>query len=251
MNKVSVRLENIGKKYSVSHQKPSLIGNILRRQKIEKFWALKNINLEIKNGESIGIIGPNGAGKTTLLRIISGITEPTKGNIKTRGKIVSLMNLEAGFHPELTGEENIYVNGLLNGVTKGEIIKKFKDIVDFADIGKFINAPFYTYSDGMKFRLAFSLAIASECEILIMDEIFLSGDYEFQEKTFNAIRKIQDKKNLTTIITSHIAALVLSFSKRYYELDKGKISGISKNKMLGYYNKQNEQWEKRTRLTSK
>lgn len=245
MSNLAVKLTNVGKKYVVSHQKPTLVENILGRKVSEEFWALKDINLKIKGRERIGIIGPNGAGKSTLLKIIAGITTPSSGEIKTYGKVVSIMNLEAGFHSELTGEENIYMNGMLIGMNKSEIDKKYLDILKFADIGKFIDAPFYTYSDGMKFRLAFSLAIASSCDILIMDEIFVSGDHDFQKKTFSAIREIQKSKNVTTIITSHLAALVWSLSNIFYKLDHGVISKISRNEMLKTFRLQDTQWKQR------
>lgn len=248
MDNVAVKVKGIGKEYVVSHQKPTLIGNILRRRTQEKFSALKKIDLTIRKGEKVGIIGPNGAGKTTLLKIISGIAEPSTGSVITNGKVVSLMNLEAGFHPELTGEENIYINGMLIGMDKSEISKKFDRIVDFADIGNFIDAPFYTYSDGMKFRLAFSLAIVSKCDLLVLDEIFVSGDHDFQKKTFAAIREIQRKDNVTTIVTSHLAVLVWSLSNVFYRLERGVISEMSTKEMLKTVRLQDAQWRQRAHL---
>lgn len=248
MPDIAIKLTNIGKEYLVTHQKPTLIGNILGSRVDEKFWALEDINLTVKKGERVGILGPNGAGKTTLLKIISGITTPTMGKVATYGKIVSLMELEAGFHPELTGEENIYLNGLLTGMNKKDIKKEMPKIKRFAEIGKFIDAPFYTYSTGMQFRLAFAIAMASECEILIMDEIFVSGDVEFQKKSFSLIREMQEKSNITTVITSHIGALVWGFSNIFYRLEEGRIRRVSTSKMRKLVEGQDKIWRRNTRL---
>jgi len=250
MSDIAVKLTNVGKEYLLTHQRPTLIGDVLGRKTSEKFWALKNINLTIRKGEKVGIVGPNGAGKTTLLKIITGITSPTIGTPQINGKVVSLINLEAGFHPELTGEENIYMNGMLVGMSKAEIEKKYAKIVKFADIDKFIDAPFYTYSDGMKFRLAFAVATASECDILIMDEVFVSGDLEFQDRTFTLIKKIQKERKITTIISSHIGALVWGFSDIFFGLKKGRIRSVSKNEMRKLVKYQDKMWRKSTKLAA-
>ena len=250
MPDIAIKLENIGKEYLVIHQKSTLIGNILGRRIGEKFWALKDINLTIRKGEKVGIVGPNGAGKTTLLKIISGITTPTIGKVEKYGKMVSLMNLEAGFHPELTGEENIYLNGLLTGMNKEDIKERMAKIKKFAKIGEFIDVPFFTYSTGMQFRLAFAIAMASECDILIMDEIFVSGDVDFQKKSFSLIREMQDKRNITSIISSHIGALVWGFSNVFYRLEEGKIKKISTNEMKKVVQRQDRMWRKGTKLTA-
>jgi lipopolysaccharide transport system ATP-binding protein len=220
MSKIAITLNKIGKKYQVKHTKS---GN---------FWALKNISLEINKGDRVGIIGPNGAGKTTLLRIIAEITMPTTGTVQTFGRVVALMDLEAGFHPDLTGEENIYLNGILLGMEKNEIKRKFKQIVKFADIGSFIKAPFFTYSSGMKFRLAFSVAIASECDIMILDEIFLSGDFKFQLKTLEAIKKLQKKQMITTIVCSHVPTFIWNLADTFWEISNGKLVSKRKQDLL-------------------
>ena len=242
MSSISIKLTNIGKKYMVSHQKPMLIKNILGKSKTEEFWALKKINLTIKEGEKIVIFGPNGAGKTTLLKIISGITLPTIGKLETKGKIVSLINLQAGFHPELTGKENIILNGMLSRMSKDEIRKKESQIIKFADVGKFIDAPFYTYSSGMKFRLAFSIAAASECNILVFDEIFISGDVNFQKKILTEIRDVQEKRNITTILCSHFPIFLWEFSETFYELNRGVLAAQSKDDVLKKFNVQDRAW---------
>jgi ABC-type polysaccharide/polyol phosphate transport system ATPase subunit len=245
MTDFAVKIINVGKKYIVCPQKPSLLSNILRKEKKKEFWALKSIKLTIKKGERVGIIGPNGAGKTTLLKIISGITTPTTGTIKTKGKVVSLIELQAGFHPELTGAENIYFNGMFIGMNREEIKKKFQRIVAFADIGKFINTPFYTYSSGMKFRLAFAVAIASEGEILIMDEIFTLGDTEFQHKTLKAIRTLRHHRpHLTTIVCSHRPVFIRSFSDTFYIMKHGRIHNEAVSKIEKLIQEDNQRWRR-------
>lgn len=244
MSSISIKLTNIGKKYMVSHQKPMLIKNILGKSKTEEFWALKNIDLKIKKGEKVGIIGPNGAGKTTLLKIIAGISTPSSGEVRTYGKVVSLVHLTAGFHPDFSGKENIFLNGMLAGMSRKEIKKKYKKIVEFADIGEFIDAPFYAYSDGMKFRLAFSIAMASKCDILLMDEVFVSGDVDFQQKTLFAIKDFHRKSNITTIVCSHIPAFVWLLSDVFYELDKGRMRKKPAGEISKLLKNQARQWRK-------
>jgi len=217
----AVRLTRVCKKYTVSHQKPSLVGNILGQRKEEEFWALKDINLVVKKGDRVGIVGPNGAGKTTLLKIVAGITQPTSGEVEVNGKLVSLINFSAGFHPELTGEENIFLNGVLAGMSKKVIRKKYKQVLEFADIGEFIDAPFFTYSDGMKFRLAFAVAVASGCEILAIDEIFMSSDLDFSDKSYSLLKELQKKK--TMIISSHNINFLYKFCTRTVRIKKGQI----------------------------
>jgi teichoic acid transport system ATP-binding protein len=216
-NNIVLSLKNINKIYSLSDGK--------------KFYALKNINIDIGKGDRIGIIGDNGAGKTTLLKIISGITKQTSGEIKRQGKIVSLMDLESGFDPELTGYENILVNGLLIGMTKKEIITKLPSIIHFADIGNFINEPFYIYSAGMKFRLAIAIAITSLCEILIIDEILMSGDINFQNKVIHTLQTLQKKTNITMIICSHIPETIWSLANTFYVVKNGSIKKIDRNEV--------------------
>lgn len=243
MTQVAVKLNKVSKRYILAHEKPRMIQNIFGRKIKEEFWALKNINLSIKKGEKVGIMGPNGAGKTTLLKIISGITTPTAGKVTTNGKIVSLLDLQAGFHPELTGEENIHLNGMLIGMDKDEIRSRKEEIITFADIGEFIDAPFYTYSAGMKFRLAFSIAIASRCEILIMDEIFVTGDFDFQKKTLSAIKDIQKKNKMTTIVCSHIPWYIWKLSNVFYALDQGKISRKPADEIFKIVKTREKQWK--------
>jgi ABC-type polysaccharide/polyol phosphate transport system ATPase subunit len=184
------------------HEKPTLVEQIMKKGVNDTFIALDSINVLIHKGEKVGIIGSNGAGKTTLLKIISGITAPTRGTVVTNGRIISLIDLEAGFQPELTGEENIYLNGLLIGMHKNEIRQKFHDIIAFADIGEFIDSPLYTYSSGMKLRLGFSIAVHADPDILIIDEGITVGDQNFQKKASKKLDSLF-KMGKTILLVSH------------------------------------------------
>lgn len=240
---IAIRFTGVTKEYTIHHQKLTLAKKFIRR-KDEKFLALNNISLEIRKGERIGIIGPNGSGKTTLLKIIAGITSQTRGSVITRGKVAALIDLEAGFHPDLTGKENIFLNGMLIGMAKAELQTKLKEIIEFADIGKFIYQPFFTYSAGMKFRLAFAVAVASECEVLLLDELFVSGDINFQHKSLRKIKAIQNSgKKITTVICSHVPAFMWNFADRFYELKSGVLKPKSAKSMLTDIKRENKVWE--------
>jgi len=198
-------LKNVSKTYIIHHEKPTLVENLSQRlncQHVEKYLALENINLKIFPGEKVGFYGPNGVGKSTLLKLIAGISYPTTGKISTKGRIVSLIDLAAGFHPDLTGEENILLNGLIVGMSKKEIMQKMTKIIAFADIGNFINVPLYTYSSGMKLRLGFSVAIHADPDILILDEVVTAGDESFRQKTELAMDKMFNNDK-TVLIVSH------------------------------------------------
>ncbi len=182
----------------------TLIGQINDRNNIEGeyVWALQNINFEVKQGEVLGIIGKNGAGKSTLLKILSKVTQPTKGNIKVKGRIASLLEVGTGFHPELTGTENVYLNGAILGMPKSEIKKKFDEIVDFSGIGKYIDTPVKRYSSGMYVRLAFAVAAHLEPEILVLDEVLAVGDAEFQKKCLGKMKDVSGEGR-TVLFVSH------------------------------------------------
>jgi len=222
MLKTVISLEKISKKFLVHHEKPTLIESMLRRKTKENFWALKNINLSIKKGELVGIMGANGSGKTTLLEIIGGIAIATAGKLMINGKIVSIIDLEAGFHSDLTGEENILLNGLLVGMSKKEIKSRLKKIINFADIGNFIDSPFYTYSSGMKLRLSFSIAVHADPDILILDETLSIGDQNFREKAYKKIKEFYNKRK-TVIIVSHEMDLIRSACERVILIKNGRI----------------------------
>lgn len=210
-NTIVINLLNIKKRY------------VSPIKKHEYFYALKNISLKITKGDKIGLTGDNGAGKTTLLKIIAGITKATNGSIYTQGKIVSLINLEAGFDEELTGRENIVFNSMLHGLSKNEAMAKERAITRFAGIGNFIDAPFYTYSSGMRFRLAFSIAMASKPDIVLIDEIFLAGDIKFQIKTLKMITSLSKKDDTTLIISSHHPLILRKFCTKFVILKHGQI----------------------------
>lgn len=221
-NKTIIDIKNVSKEYILHHEKPTLIESVLSNRS-EKFRALKNINLKIHRGDIIGIVGPNGSGKTTLLKIIAGITSPSKGSIKTNGKIISLIDLEAGFHPDLTGEENIYINAMLLGMNKKEISSKMNDIKEFADIGDFIDSQLYTYSQGMKLRLGFSIVAQSNPDVLLLDESFNVGDVNFQRKAINKIKEFNDH-GAAIVIVSHWIDFIKKNCKKIIIIDKGKIT---------------------------
>ena len=238
MSNIAIKLTDISKKYILHHEKPTLTENILGRGCREEFWALKNINLKIKKGEKVGIIGSNGSGKTTLLKIINRITAPTAGEVQTSGKIVSLIELEAGFHPDLTGEENVYLNGLLLGMNRKETKRKFADIVKFADIGKFIDAPFYTYSDGMKLRLGFAIVVHTEPDILVLDETLAVGDQDFQKRSFAKIQEFF-KMGKTIVLVSHNLKLIGQNCDRAIWLENGRIKNEGQaQKVIRQYQKE-------------
>ncbi len=222
---IAIKLTNISKRYIVHHEKPTLAEKIIKstRWKSEAtFWALKNINLEIKKGERLGIIGPNGSGKTTLLKIIAGITTPTSGRVETQGKIVSLIDLEAGFHPDLTGVQNIYLNGMLLGMRRREIDCKLKNIINFADIGQFIDTQLYTYSSGMKLRLGFAIAVHADLEILILDENITFGDEFFRKKLSKKVKELF-KQNKTIIIVSQWLEFLKNNCGNIMSMERGEI----------------------------
>lgn len=232
-NNIAIQLTNVSKKYEIHHEKPTLVEKFVKG-KNETFWALKNINLAIKKGERVGIIGPNGSGKTTLLKMIAGITTPTHGTITTRGKIVSLIDLTAGFHSDLTGYQNIYLNGMLLGLSKHKIEKRISSIIAFADIRQFIDAPLFTYSNGMTLRLGFSIAIHSDPNILVLDEHLTVGDQYFQKRAKEALIQLNHKK-ITFIIVTHTANLAEMFCDRFIILRNGDIHNDGGHDVLTQY----------------
>lgn len=229
-NNIAIRLSGVTKQYTIHHEKPTLVEKMVKGRE-EKFLALNDINLTIKKGERVGIIGPNGSGKTTLLKVIAGITTPTSGTVETRGKIVSLIDLEAGFHPDLTGIQNIYLNGMLLGMSKYDITKKLDYIIRFADIKQFIDAPLFTYSEGMKLRLGFAIAVHADPEILILDEGFSVGDKNFQIKANSKIKEFSKRKK-TIIIVTHLLEIIFKIMNgklnRIIHLKKGCVSRVKK-----------------------
>ena len=226
----AIKIENIGKKYIIKQKKlyPA-DGTRLDKLKYkfdrdtkEDFWALRNINIEIKQGERVGIIGRNGAGKSTLLKLISRITEPTEGRIEYLGSIAAMLEIGTGFNPELTGRENVYLNGSILGMSKEEIDAKFDGIVEFSEIGRFIDTPIKRYSSGMMVRLAFAVSSTMNPDILIIDEVLSVGDMRFRSKCLKRMADIANGGR-TIICVSHIMGIIRSLCDRAIVLDNGKI----------------------------
>ncbi|HRP67949.1 MAG TPA: ABC transporter ATP-binding protein [Turneriella sp.] len=190
------------------------------------FWALKDVSFEVQQGEVLGILGRNGAGKSTLLKILSRITAPTKGSVKIRGRIASLLEVGTGFHPELTGRENVYLNGAILGMTRREIGRKFDEIVDFAEIEQFIDTPVKRYSSGMYVRLAFAVAAHLEPEILIVDEVLAVGDVQFQKKCLGKMGELR-REGRTVLFASHQMATLTNLCQRGILLENGRVSSDS------------------------
>lgn len=223
--KGTIQLAGVSKLFFKQEQKtfkeflPALFAGKKTR---EWFWALKDIDITIQPGETVGIIGPNGSGKSTLLKLIAGVSNPTKGSIRTAGRIAPLIELAAGFHPELTGRENVYLNGIILGMSRDEVSSKFEDIVNFAELSDFIDSPVKHYSSGMYLRLAFSVAIHTDPDILLLDEILAVGDEKFQKKCFTKLSEFK-KQGKSIIYVSHNIHSVLDFCERAIYLAHGQI----------------------------
>ncbi|AJY71608.1 ABC transporter ATP-binding protein [Geobacter sulfurreducens] len=237
-----ISVENLGKKYLISHQgrEPytalrDVLANGARAfyrrlfspgtsqadAQAEEFWALKDVSFEVKQGDRIGIIGRNGAGKSTLLKILSRITEPTEGRVRIRGRVASLLEVGTGFHPELTGRENIFLNGAILGMNRAEIARKFDEIVAFAEIEKFLDTPVKRYSSGMYVRLAFAVAAHLEPEILIVDEVLAVGDIQFQKKCLGKMEDVSNNEGRTILFVSHNMAAVQRMCQKALWFDNG------------------------------
>jgi lipopolysaccharide transport system ATP-binding protein len=213
---------------------------VVQGDEIEEFWALRHVNFEAKQGEVLGIIGRNGAGKSTLLKILSRITEPTEGRVLLRGRISSLLEVGTGFHPELTGRENIFLNGAVLGMTQREIRKKFDEIVAFAEVERFLDTPVKRYSSGMYVRLAFAVAAHLEPEILVIDEVLAVGDVEFQKKCLGKMDEVSHSQGRTVLFVSHNMEAVLKLCNRAVFLESGtvRIVGDAKNVVAAYLHSQ-------------
>ncbi|HXA02453.1 MAG TPA: ABC transporter ATP-binding protein [Cytophagaceae bacterium] len=248
MKKIALKIENLSKKYKLGSigvsslkadllslwrkEKPSLqdsspnILNVVGRS--DNVWALKNISFEVPQGEVLGIIGKNGAGKSTLLKILSKVTGPTTGTIKIKGRIASLLEVGTGFHEELTGRENIFLNGAILGMSKMEIRSKFDEIIDFAGISQYLDTPVKRYSSGMRVRLGFAVAAFLEPEILIVDEVLAVGDAEFQKKAIGKMQDVTTKQGRTVLFVSHNMNSVISLCTSCMMLKNGLIHSTGK-----------------------
>jgi lipopolysaccharide transport system ATP-binding protein len=195
----------------------------------EYVWALRDINFDIKQGATIGIIGRNGAGKSTLLKILSRTTAPTTGSVKIRGRVASLLEVGTGFHPELSGRDNTYLNGAILGMTRREITRKFDEIVDFAGVERYIDTPVKRYSSGMYVRLAFAVAAHLESEILIVDEVLAVGDAEFQEKCIGKMGSLRNTDGRTILFVSHNIPVINKLCDKSILLEKGLITHFGDN----------------------
>lgn len=196
--------------------------SLLRERKAVEFWALKDVSLQVRRGECVGIIGQNGSGKSTLLGLVAGVLRPDRGQVTVRGRIAPLLELGLGFHPELTGRENVMLNGLLLGLSRKQVQERFKEIVAFAELGDFIDQPVRTYSSGMYMRLAFSVAVHVEADILLLDEVLAVGDMRFQAKCLQRLRT-ELASGKTALFVSHDANMVSEFCNRAVLLRQGQI----------------------------
>lgn len=199
---------------------------VIQGDEVEEFWALKDVSFEVKQGEVLGIIGRNGAGKSTLLKILSRITEPTKGRVVLHGRVGSLLEVGTGFHPELTGRENIFLNGAILGMTQFEIRKKFDEIVAFAEVEKFLDIPVKHYSSGMYVRLAFAVAAHLEPEILVVDEVLAVGDVEFQKKCLRKMDEASRREGRTVLFVSHNMDAIIRLCTRGFLFEAGRLAAI-------------------------
>jgi len=257
----AIKVENLGKRYVIGHDRGagrrayryySLRESLYSRARglyqrlrhplspnretteLEDFWALKDVNFEIKPGERVGIIGRNGAGKSTLLKLLSRITEPTTGSIDLNGRVASLLEVGTGFHPELTGRENIFLNGAILGMTRAEIKRKFDEIVAFAEVEKFLDTPVKHYSSGMYVRLAFAVAAHLEPEILLVDEVLAVGDAQFQKKCLGKMEDVS-KEGRTVLFVSHNMAAIQQLCKKIIWLDNGQLKRTAGIEVIGDY----------------
>ncbi len=237
MSDVVIRVEGLGKQYQLGARQAAyptlrdqvaglLLSPFRRPVPVETIWALKDVSFEVKQGEVVGIIGRNGAGKSTLLKILSRITEPTEGQVALRGRVGSLLEVGTGFHPELTGRENVFLNGAVLGMQRREIQRKFDEIVAFADVEKFVDTPVKHYSSGMYMRLAFAVAAHLEPEILIVDEVLAVGDAEFQKKCLGKMSAVA-KEGRTVLFVSHNMNAIEQLCGESLLLERGRVVAIN------------------------
>ena len=221
----AIEIKHVTKSFKIYYDKASTLKEHLlfwKRNESELYTALKDINLDIKKGETVGLIGVNGSGKSTLLKLMTKIIYPTKGEIITHGKLTSLLELGAGFHQDFTGRENIYFNAAIFGLTKQEIDKRLDEIIEFSELGEFIDNPVRTYSSGMYMRLAFSIAINVDAEILLIDEILAVGDQHFQEKCFNKLQELKESDK-TIVIVRHSLDQIENLCTRAIWINNGLV----------------------------
>ncbi len=227
-----IKLDKVGVRYRIPSERISSFKEysirwIQRKVTHRDFWALQDVNLSVNRGETLGLIGHNGAGKSTMLKLIARVFRPTAGRVVVAGKVAPLLEFGAGFHPELTGRENIYLNGALMGFSRQEMEEKFKGIVDFAELWDFIDVPLRTYSSGMGARLGFAVATDVEPDILLIDEVLSVGDESFQRKSSARMQEFRDQ-GATTMLVSHNMDIVIKMCDRTAWLDHGQIKAVGK-----------------------
>lgn len=237
-----IRVKNLSKSFEIENEyKPDTLKEFLteiiykpsklKKKDTEKFWALKNVSFEIKSGEIFGIVGPNGSGKSTLLKLLSRVIEPTSGIAEIYGKVSSLLEVGTGFHPDLTGRENVYLNGAILGMTKKGIKENFDKIVEFSGVEKFIDTPVKHYSTGMYIRLAFSIGVHLDSEVLILDEVLAVGDDLFQKKFVKKIEEIV-KEGKTILLVSHSEEIISRFCTNVMLLAEGSVKAIGSSSQV-------------------
>ncbi|MBI4947293.1 MAG: ABC transporter ATP-binding protein [Bacteroidetes bacterium] len=263
MSEVVIKVESLSKQYRLGlvgtgtlvhdiniwwhkirgKENPNLKIDATKGESNDLIWALKDINFEVKRGEVLGIIGKNGAGKSTLLKILSKVTQPATGSIKIKGRIASLLEVGTGFHPELTGRENVFLNGAIMGMTKAEIARKFDEIVDFSGVEKYIDTPVKRYSSGMYVRLAFAVAAHLEPEILIVDEVLAVGDAEFQKKCLGKMKDVSGQGR-TVLFVSHNMGVISAICTKAIWLEKGiiKMNGPTEKVITTYLDPEEKQF---------
>lgn len=227
MSKVVLKVDHVGMRFNLSKEKVDnlkeyVIKLIKRELKFQEFWALKEVSFELKKGERLGILGFNGAGKSTLLKVVSGVLKPTEGTVDIKGRIVPLLELGAGFDQQYTGKENIFLYGAMLGYSKEFLQEKYEEIIEFSELGDFINVPIKNYSSGMKARLGFSIATIVEPDILILDEVLSVGDAKFRKKSENKIKSMMDK-GITVLFVSHSLDQVKRLCDKAILLEHGHI----------------------------
>jgi lipopolysaccharide transport system ATP-binding protein len=265
MSQIVIRVDDLSKRYRVGERErylalrdvlmnslKGLLGSVGQRQRLDYFWALHHISLDVRQGEVIGLVGRNGAGKTTLLKILSRITRPTAGCAELHGRVASLLEVGTGFHPELTGRENVYLSGAVLGMKNVEIRQKFDAIVDFAEVGRFIDTPLKHFSTGMQMRLAFAVAAHLEPEILLVDEVLAVGDLEFQKK---CLGKMQDVSNSgrTIVFVSHNLTAVNALCRRSVLIENGEVvmDGSTSQIIAAYHLRSSEGLSDRNNLSKR
>jgi ABC-type polysaccharide/polyol phosphate transport system ATPase subunit len=225
----AIRATGLGLRFFIRHHHPTVHSRLAqlmkRRPRADEFWALRDVSFEVAAGEVLGVIGPNGSGKSTLLRILARILQPDEGEVALRGRVSSLISLGAGFHIQLTGRENIETNGLLLGLTQKQVAERREAIIEFADLGAFIDAPVRTYSTGMRARLGFSVAVHVDPEILVVDEVLVVGDAAFRQRCATKIRELL-RAGTTVVMVQHDMHAIIELCHRAMWLERGRVQQI-------------------------